>query len=232
LLIPHGRIDVNQQDSRYGQAMAHFLVKNNNLYLLKLLFTRDVNLEVQDIYGETPLHYAAERGHIGVVQAILSHAKDSSRLTNILDTGGRTALRAAQINRQRPVVELLAPLTDQMLDPLGWSELHHAAWNGHWMLVSGLVLHAAGNMSQDKLGNTALHLAARRGYVVIAKLLVAAGAESEVVKDALQTASDVAGEYGHENIVRYLEMNQACMAGTGSRDYVEATWNMLGWGLD
>jgi len=71
--------------------------------------SRDVQSQVKIFYAgifeETPLHYAAEGGHLDIVKAFVEAGSDPQ----LLDTGGRTPLRCAQLNQHSAVVDYLEP---------------------------------------------------------------------------------------------------------------------------
>lgn len=56
----------------------------------------------------------------------------------------------------------------------------------------------------DQNGLTALHLAAKRGYVAVGQLLLDEGAQIDVEDNSGRTALHVAVESGHLNVVRFL----------------------------
>ena len=60
----------------------------------------------KDDYGKTPLHYAAENGHLGVCQLILEKVHEK----NPKDDYGMTPLENADLNGHSEVVELIKSL--------------------------------------------------------------------------------------------------------------------------
>lgn len=70
--------------------------------------------------------------------------------------------------------------------------------NWNWVLV-----HSKMN-SQNFDGNTALHLAAERGYEAIIKSLLEAGADKGIKNRAGETAADIAVRSGYSKLLAYL----------------------------
>ncbi|MGD9096924.1 MAG: ankyrin repeat domain-containing protein, partial [Desulfobacterales bacterium] len=60
---------------------------------------------------------------------------------------------------------------------------------------------------QDRLGRSALLLAASEGHAAIVEQLLAKGAKASLTNKSGRTALDVAAAEGHEQVVRILEGN-------------------------
>jgi ankyrin repeat protein len=123
---------INAPEDRLMHTVLILAAMERNLTAVKFLLSNGADTSIRDIFEETPLHYAAEEGHLDIVKALVEAGSD----VQMLDTGGRTPLRCAQLNGHNAVVDYLDPKTDAVEIPKGWTELHYAAWTGHWLLVT------------------------------------------------------------------------------------------------
>jgi ankyrin repeat protein len=171
-----------------------------NYAAVKFLLSKNADLSACDLYGETALHYAAERGYLAIVEALV----DAGSELAMLDTGGRTPLRCAQLKQHHAVVALLASKTVVPKGVLGWTELHYASWTGHWMMVIQYVTNGWSVSAQDRNGATPLHLAARKGHLVVVKYLLAAGANRQALDKGERTPLDYARRDSKDAVVEYL----------------------------
>ncbi|KAE8392553.1 ankyrin repeat-containing domain protein [Aspergillus alliaceus] len=72
--------------------------------VVSLLLQRGVNVNVQDSRGHTPLHIAAQHGHLGVVRLLLATEQID---VNARDHNGSTPLHMASEKGHVDVVQLL-----------------------------------------------------------------------------------------------------------------------------
>ncbi|QOJ78899.1 ankyrin repeat domain-containing protein [Infirmifilum lucidum] len=70
---------------------------------VKELLDRGADVNTRDKYGWTPLHYAADGGHLEVARLLLDRGAD----VNTRDNDGRTPLDLARAMGHKEVVELL-----------------------------------------------------------------------------------------------------------------------------
>ncbi|XP_069036016.1 ankyrin repeat and SOCS box protein 3 isoform X3 [Lepisosteus oculatus] len=111
-------------------------------------------------------------------------------------------------------------------DNRGWSSIHEAAFsNSHKCL--NILIQAADSVSfvnsRTYEGETALHLAARRGHCVIVGRLLEAGAEANQVTNEETTPLFLAVQNGHTDVVKLLVSRGADVNGSQSL----CGWNSL-----
>lgn len=140
-----------------------------------LLSLGDVDPNACDLNRETPLSWAASRGHEDVVRQLLGHQGIKANTRNML---GRTPLALAAASGNAAVVRLLLEAGDVELDAkdnyYSQTPLWQAADRGHKEVVELLLGHHAINVNaRDKhFGHTPLWRAAENGHDEVVKLLL------------------------------------------------------------
>jgi len=128
----------------------------------RLLSIRNINVNVKDVYGWTPLHCAAANGHVEITRLLLQNGAD----VNAKGDYGRTPLHWAAMNGHVNILHLLvengANLEAQ--NNTGHRALHGAANYGHLPIIQELIsrYHVDINARRNN-GRTALWMA-RDGY--------------------------------------------------------------------
>ncbi|KAL8919594.1 MAG: hypothetical protein Q9172_004922 [Xanthocarpia lactea] len=163
-----------------------------------LLSAMDVN--TQDSDGATPLHIAANNGHVAAVERLLKTDAD----TNIEDNSGETALHCASRNGDKAIVESLLSHGANVMkkDTRGWGALDWAVIEGKDDVVKVLLEH--GVDAEDNGRNEALFLAAGEGHATTVEMLLENGAEVDARDWLGSTAMDFAAPGGYEKTVRIL----------------------------
>lgn len=130
-----------------------------------------------DISGNTALHLAAEKGHMGIVQLLLDTGID----INAANKDSQTCLHIAVAQDNVAMAGLLmekGALADAK-NGLGQNALHIAVEKGNTALV-GLVLDYATDVdARDCLGQTAFHRAVAMGWEEIVRLMLLRGVNSQ-----------------------------------------------------
>ena len=138
----------------------------------RLLEREDVDVNLPDEGGRSPLSSAACQGHSAIVRLLLTR-KDID--VNSRDILGRTPLwRAVERGREDVVRQLLRTKNTQVncVNDSGRSPLSWAVYEGHEGIVKLLLRYADIDVNaEDRFGRTALHIAAQEGYPAIVKLL-------------------------------------------------------------
>lgn len=133
----------------------------------------------KDIYGRTPLSWAAENGHVPVVEQLIATGQVE---IDPEDKCGKTPLTLAAKEGHTAVVQLLldkgALLNSQTHNYK--TPLSHAAKNGHLEIVQLLLDRGAEteiwNEHKQCYKKSPLSYAAEEGYIAIIELLLEAGA--------------------------------------------------------
>ncbi|KFP50636.1 Ankyrin repeat domain-containing protein 6 [Cathartes aura] len=153
-------------------------------------------------HGRTPLHLAAHKGHLHVVQVLLKAGCD----LDIQDDGDQTALhRAAVVGNTNVIATLIqegCALDRQDKD--GNTALHEACWHGFSQSAKVLVKAGANVLAKNKAGNTPLHLACQNSHSQSTRVLLLGGSRADLKNNAGDTCLHVAARYNHLPIVRVL----------------------------
>ncbi|XP_076274793.1 ankyrin repeat domain-containing protein 27-like isoform X2 [Rhynchophorus ferrugineus] len=77
--------------NEYGQNFIIISCLENNLYMIELLFTLDLDINCRDYDGKTALHYAAQHGFQDILMLLINYGAD----VNITDNDRNTPLHLA-----------------------------------------------------------------------------------------------------------------------------------------
>ncbi|KAL7637921.1 UNVERIFIED_CONTAM: hypothetical protein RMT77_011534 [Armadillidium vulgare] len=186
--------------------------------VIKVLVENGADVHARDIYGLTPLHYAAMRGHDVAARDLLefghvdTEARDKQQMTPLF------------IAATYGYVDICRRLIDNSADIIAMDEsqqtpLHRAAAEGHNEILE-MLLEAAesqgGNLKVEKLLSikdierlTPFHLAVMNGNIETARLLLKKGAEVNTSRDTLATPLHSAAVSGDIALVKLLLENGA-----------------------
>jgi ankyrin repeat protein len=194
-------IDAQKLDGATALIVAAANGKND---LVKALIDKggDVNIRAHD--GWPPLIFAAEKGHLTTVQALLS-APDIDIDAQI--SNGVTALYLAALNGKDEFVKALinkgANVNVRTND--GWTPLVSAAEKGHLTTVQALL--GAPDIdidAQNVSGATALIFAAMHGHLTTLQRLIEKGANVNITDNGGWTPLMLAIEKGHPTTAQAL----------------------------
>ncbi|XP_052032158.1 ankyrin repeat domain-containing protein 6 isoform X4 [Apodemus sylvaticus] len=153
-------------------------------------------------HGRTPLHLAANKGHLSVVQILLKAGCD----LDVQDDGDQTALHRATVVGNTEILTALiregCALDRQDKD--GNTALHEAAWHGFSQSAKLLVKAGANVLARNKAGNTALHLACQNSHSQSTRVLLLGGSRADLKNNAGDTCLHVAARYNHLSVIRLL----------------------------
>ncbi|XP_004404364.1 PREDICTED: ankyrin repeat domain-containing protein 6 isoform X4 [Odobenus rosmarus divergens] len=153
-------------------------------------------------HGRTPLHLAANKGHLSVVQILLKAGCD----LDVQDDGDQTALHRASVVGNTDVIAALIQegcALDRQ-DKAGNTALHLACQNSHSQSTRVLLLGGSRADLKNNAGDTCLHVAARYNHLSIIKLLLSAFCSVHEKNQAGDTALHVAAALNHKKVVKIL----------------------------
>lgn len=151
----------------------------------------------------TPLHVAAAKGQLHVVQALINYGADINQAFNNV-----TPLRLAVDRGHVSVVDYLVSLAPINLNPAYVPQptlLHEASSRGHILVVETLLRHPETVINSTFLGSTPLHLAASSGhYMVVERLLKHVEIGVNPTAQGVRTPLHLAASSGHFMVVEIL----------------------------
>lgn len=162
----------------------------------------DADIEESSRDGETPLMFAASKGHCYAVKKLLA----SGANINAISTKGWTVLMIA-VRKQdvRTVKQLICNGADiNSLSPDGWTALNEASYQGQKDIMRILLQGGADIESHSPHDWTPLMQACQKGDEAAVRLLHSAGSNMEATSAHDETAILLAAGGGHTNIVRML----------------------------
>lgn len=133
-----------------------------------------IYINVQDVCGWTPLHYAASNGNYTMVESLFEMDADPE----LTDFRGYTTAHHACLSGSLPSLKIVIDKSNMAAQAMnGLSPIHLAAWKGYSHIVRFILSHALVPMGirpstlKDFDGRTAAHWAAAGGHRQVLELL-------------------------------------------------------------
>ncbi|KAI9305880.1 hypothetical protein BJ944DRAFT_239253 [Cunninghamella echinulata] len=206
-----------EHERKYAQKLLnHFVSENDDIPSLLQRPPKDLDVNVIiDEEGHTSLHWAAVMGHIPTVQRLIKLGADMYRV----NYKGQTALMRSVLytnNYDRKMFDQLLDLLSSTIfniDKCDQTVFHHVATTAkgkgkvhaskYYMenLIDKLMHNRSELISilnvQDVYGDTALTIASRIGNKKLIKLLIDAGASTEIANEMGMTSQDYLNALEH-----------------------------------
>jgi cytohesin len=131
------------------------------LELLDALMRVGVTLDVPDGRGWSPMHHAADKGFLRVVQRLLEARCGHAQVNADGETPLHLAAQAGYTELTQALV-LAGPDVIDLQDSKGFTPLHKSAAGGHADAATVLVQKGANTLIRNRVGQTALDMASRR----------------------------------------------------------------------
>ncbi|CAH8500013.1 unnamed protein product [Dicrocoelium dendriticum] len=189
-----------------GKNFVHLCVEENRLQFLKLFLgrpTADSVVHVADIFDRTPLHTAAEKGCVDILQLLIEHGA----AIDAKDDRGRTTLHYAAEYGHLQIATCLLSICPQLLNSLDDASntaAHYASKHGHSSLLHLLLNSGAMAGSQNNRCHTPLHYAAAAGHLDCAELLLKHNASVNPLEKSTVGPLHLSCRNGHVAMVELL----------------------------
>jgi ankyrin repeat protein len=157
--------------------------------------------------GQTPLHRAADKGHLAVAKLLVAHQAN----VNAKAKDGATPLHQVALNGDAGFAKLLLSNRADIgaRTQKGHAPLHWAAVMGQIDIVNELLNQGAdANVMGTEL-DVPMHFAASGGHENVVKVLIARGADVNAKKFTGETPLFMASDGGHRGVVELLISNEA-----------------------
>jgi ankyrin repeat protein len=168
----------------------------------RLLSIRYIDVNARSRQRSTPLHFAAQDGHIEIAQLLIEKGAD----VNAKVDDGRTPVFRPTQEGHVEIVRLLvhsgADVNARDID--GSTPLHSASIFGHVEIARLLIENGADVNARDNIEWTPLHFAALEGHVEIARLLIENRADVNARTNDGWTPLLLAAQHGHIDILHLL----------------------------
>lgn len=187
ILLKVPQSDINLQDVN-GNTPMHDAAGHPQDHTLRVLLDKGAKIDVRNHRGQTPLDTARANGRRTNLKLLMEKYADELKMPKRSLTGmlleEPNLIRAAQLGDKATVDSILAAYKqdksmdlEERDDWLGRTPLQHAIEAGSFHIVKQLHLAGASIKVQDKLGRTAIHIAAMRHRYSIARYLLRKGVE-------------------------------------------------------
>ncbi|XP_044598811.1 serine/threonine-protein phosphatase 6 regulatory ankyrin repeat subunit B-like [Cotesia glomerata] len=207
LLLVHLQLDV-----AFNTEVLNEAVRKGSINVIKTLIEQhDANVDANDVYGRTALHYTVINENGGctdpspeddekkaeIAALILYHGAD----VNAKTPEGETTLHFAALKGYSKVLNVLLQnhADKNCTEESNFTPLHTATENGHADIVEILSRSGADLDVQDVDGRTALHIAVDEGYKEIVQILLKYGAFVNILNNLNETPLQCAEKRIHVN---------------------------------
>ena len=205
--------DLELVDNTYRRTALHIVASTHHDSIMRLLLSKEANVNAKDKEGYTPLHFAAKFGQGVMIQLLLEHGAPLEAKNGM----GFAPLNLALFNDREDagLILLQKGANINTKDTKGWTPLHWAAFKGDIKRIK-MLLTTTDYPGQklainqlDMTGNTPLHIACSQGHLATAELLIPQKANVKLINKDSNTPFHLACASGNAQLVEFLIAHDA-----------------------
>ncbi|XP_052074464.1 uncharacterized protein LOC127712207 isoform X1 [Mytilus californianus] len=191
------------------------VVKKGHYDIAEMLLKFNIDVNVRDKMGRTPLYLAVEEGHTNMVKLLVAHDCDPHIYRKDYWHKGETAIYIASSKGYLDIVKMLFKTKQDCYrcrqDDFfaGRTPLHEAANNNHLEIVNFFMNQTCDPNIINENNESPLWLASREGHFDMVNTLLNYKANPNLHTKKNGTPLSIASWYGWKNIVQILLQNKA-----------------------
>mmetsp|Transcript_40755 Transcript_40755/g.53679 ORF Transcript_40755/g.53679 Transcript_40755/m.53679 type:complete len:737 (+) Transcript_40755:190-2400(+) len=196
--------DVNAKDTLTQNSPLHWACWKGHKNIANYLLEHDADLYSKGYNSYTPLHLAAENGHLHVVKMLIEkYQADGNTKNDFGSTPLHVACRRGNIEVvrylcNRAKVDIEAKTSD------GYTSFMESCVYGNYILVDYFIKQHDIDPNYSGLGDSALQLAAGKGRLAVVEVLLRRGADPNIQSENGNTALHYACQNGHFEVSKKL----------------------------
>ncbi|XP_063397028.1 uncharacterized protein LOC134681361 isoform X1 [Mytilus trossulus] len=210
------RISLNKTSLLFsGESPFLDVVKKGHYDIVEMLLKFNLDVNVRDKMGRTPLYLAAEEGHTIIVKLLLTHGCDLHLYRQDYWHRGETPIYIASSKGYLDIVKLLFKTKKDCYrcrqDDFyaGRTPLHEAADNNHFEIVKYFLNQKCDPNIINENNESPLWLASRKGHTDMVNLLMNYEADPNLHTKKNGTPLSIASWYDWKTIVKILLQHKA-----------------------
>ncbi|KAF8244297.1 ankyrin [Wilcoxina mikolae CBS 423.85] len=216
--------DIFERTALHCYILAVAIFKQHNFDTSLQRAGEDINMNSQDIFGRTALHYAAENGYYYALTDLLI----GGAIGGIRARDGGTVLHySCRQKKDNPkiVIRLLENPEDINIDAwdyFGRTGLHYSAFHGHANISKLLLNRGASATTRDRQGCTPLHLAVFGGATSVVEVICNSLKDEDINAEDNGTLAPIyyAVLSGHREIFELLYQRNSTLSLWGGQSSV------------
>lgn len=194
--------------NKYGQHQRTMLMTavmhHDDFKIVQIFLERGADVNTKNIYGFTPLHFAALLDSSDVIKLLL----DFKAEINATDEWGRTPLMTALLRGNLKAAKVLLEFRacPNVKRNNGWTALDIAAVDNNIEAINLLLHFKAKIDAVDEWKETSLMKAVKYSSSSTVETLLECGARLDLKNDNNETALDIAKARGHQQIIWIIKL--------------------------